>query len=78
MLDEETFRKIIKETVHETLQGLGFNVHNSYEVQADMQYLHKLRRNSEDTASRIRLSLITVSVPAVIYLLWDAVKRAFH
>lgn len=76
MQDEEALRKIIREAVQETLSGLGFNVNNLYEVQADMQYLHKLRRDSEDLSSRIRLSIITVTVPALLYLLWGAVKKA--
>lgn len=75
MVDEEILRKIIKDAVQETLMGLGFNLHNMYEVQADMQHLRKLRKNSEDVASRIRLSVITVTVPAVLYLVWNAVKR---
>ncbi len=76
MYDEETLQRVIREAVHETLSGLGFNIQNRYEVQADMQYLHKLRRNSEDLASRMRLSVISVSVPAALYLLWAALKKA--
>jgi hypothetical protein len=74
MTEEELLRKIIREAVHETLSGLGFNLANLQEMQADLLYLHYKRKSSEEMMGRIRLSVITVVIPLLLYLVWEAVK----
>ena len=73
-MTEEEIRKIIKETVAETLSGLGFNTKDIHETQADMAYLHTLRRNSEEVRSKIKTTIITVLVPTMIYVAWETFK----
>lgn len=75
MHDEEAMRRVVKETVHETLSGLGFDTHNLAEMQADMVYLRHLRKGSEDVFSKIRLVLLTTTIPGILYLLWEAFKN---
>lgn len=73
-LSAEETRKVVRETVHETLSGLGFDVREPGETQADMYYLRKIRRGSEDMARKVRASGITLIVSTGLYLLWQAVK----
>jgi hypothetical protein len=74
MTEEDILRKIVREAVHETLSGLGFNLVNLHEIQADLLYLHYKRKSSEEMVGRVKLSVITVVVPLLLYLLWGAVK----
>lgn len=74
MLDEEVIRKIVKEAVHETLSGLGFNMKDIHEAQADLLYLNNLRRSNEEIRSKIKTSLITVLVPTILYIAWETLK----
>lgn len=73
--EEERLRMIIREAVTETLSGLGFDVKNQNETQADILYLRKIRKGSEEVARVARSSAITVSLSTMLYLLWQAVKE---
>lgn len=67
-------RRIVRETVRETLSGMGFDISTPMENQADLAYLRRLRKGSEDMARRVRASTITIAVTTALYLLWEAVK----
>ena len=75
MTEEENLRKIIHETVQETLRGVGFNVEKPHEIQADLLYLHKVRKGSEEVSRLIRRSVITVCIPAFLYVAWEVLKQ---
>lgn len=72
--DEALMRKVVSETVRETLMQVGFDMQQPHQLQADMHYLRKLRHGSEDIAQVIRRSLLTVTVSTLLFLLWEAVK----
>lgn len=74
LLDEETYRGLVRETVHETLVGLGFDMQDPQKLQADMHYLRKMRSGSEDVGRIIQRSAITLSFTTALYLMWEAVK----
>ena len=71
-------RQIVRQTVHETLTGLGFDVSDPNKLQADMHYLRKIRSGSEEMSRVVKRSAITLSITTGLYLLWDAVKELLH
>lgn len=73
-IDPEELRKVIRETVHETLLRMGFDAQQAQRIQADMLYLRRIREGSEDMVRRVRASIITVLVSTVLFLLWQAVR----
>jgi hypothetical protein len=74
VLDEKACRDIVRQTVHETLLGIGFEMTEPHKLQADMHYLRKLRSGSEDMMRVVQRSAIALSCTTALYLLWDAVK----
>lgn len=77
-MDEETCRRIMRETVRETLENVGFDMREPNKLQADMYYLRKLRHGSEDMMQLLRRSAITLSFTTALYLLWEAVKAVLQ
>ena len=73
-IDEETCRGVVRDTVRETLESVGFDMREPNKLQADMYYLRKLRHGSEDMMQLLRRSAITLSFTTALYLLWEAVK----
>ncbi|MBM3618938.1 MAG: hypothetical protein FJX23_10415 [Alphaproteobacteria bacterium] len=71
---EEIYRKIVKEAVHETLLGVGFDLREPSQMQADMHYLRKLRHGSEDMTRVLQRSAITLGFSTALFLLWEAFK----
>lgn len=78
MPDEEITRKIVHEAVQETLRGLGFNTRSPHEMQADLIYLNKMRKGSEEMTRLVRKSIIAVAIPSMLYLLWEVLKQALR
>lgn len=81
-MDAREVKRIIRdtsrETVHETLRGLGLNADEPHELQADMHYLRKIRRGSEFMSLRVKASLVAVVVPTALYLLWQAIRDSLY
>lgn len=73
-MDEEACRRLVRDTVRETLENVGFDMREPNKLQADMYYLRKLRYGSEDMMQLLRRSAITLSFTTALYLLWEAVK----
>lgn len=76
MQTDDRIRHIVRDTVEETLRGLGLSPQDPQEMQADLIYLHKLRKGTEDMSTMIRRSIITVTIPSVVYFLWQAFRSA--
>lgn len=70
--------KLIEKTVRETLSGLGFNADDIHEMQADLMYLRRMRKGSEEMGQWIRRSIITVTIPTLLFVLWEAFKHALR
>ena len=72
--EEALIKKIVKETVHETLETLGLEVADPREVQADQHYLRKLRKGSQDINIYLRRSAIWAALCTIAYLAVEGVK----
>ncbi len=68
---KETIRQTAKEAVKETLMSLGLTVDDPSEIQQDMAHLRKSRKGCEAVKSNIMKTIITVTIPSVLYLLWE-------
>ncbi|MDA0780777.1 MAG: hypothetical protein PQ612_06550 [Rickettsiales bacterium] len=73
--NEMEIKKIVREAVHETLNGLGISVHSPQEMQADFIYIRKMRKGAEMVTQKIKASLITVTIPTVLYIFWESLKE---
>lgn len=73
-LSQDGLRQLIRETVGETLAGLGFSTETPAALQADMLYLRRWREGMEEVRRIIVRSLLTMSVSAALYLLWQALR----
>ncbi len=74
----ERTRLLVRQTVQETLQGLGFDVHDPSQLQADMYYLRKVRHGSEDMGRIVRRSSLALGVSTGLYMIWEAIKSLLH
>lgn len=63
-----------KESVHETLQALGFEVETPREVQADQLYLRKIRKGSQDVNIYVRRSAIWALICTGAYMAFLGLK----
>lgn len=70
----EEIRRLVRETVLETLNSLGFDMREIQEIQADMLHLRRQRKGSEDMLRGVRASVAAMIVSTGLYLLWVAVK----
>lgn len=75
MKDSE-IHAIVKATVAETLIGLGLTAGDPVELQKDFIHLRNLRQGCEATRRNIIKAVITVTIPAALYIIWVAVKSA--
>lgn len=75
MFSEEDMRRVVRETVHETLNGIGINASNPHEMQADFIYVRKMRKGAEFMSRNVRASIITVTIPTMLYMLWESLRH---
>ena len=71
---KESAAEAARDSVLQTLNAIGIDAENIHECQADMLYLRKIRRGSEELPAKIKASLITVLVPTFLYIAWEAFK----
>lgn len=76
MQKNSDIKKIVQQAVRETLTGLGFNANDPTEIQADLLYLRKMRRGSEEMSRLAKRCIITVTIPAFLYMAWEVIKRS--
>ncbi|MEM7617454.1 MAG: hypothetical protein AAF195_03640 [Pseudomonadota bacterium] len=74
--NQDEMRKIIKESVQETLFGLGFDISDMREMQKDLLHLRKIRTGSEELSKKTRATILGVTVTSAIYVGWEVFKRA--
>lgn len=73
-MKQEEIRLVVKETVRETLQTLGLSIDDPNEMQADMLHLRKMRKGCEAVRAKVIGTVITVTIPTLLYLVWDSLK----
>lgn len=78
MNDDEHIRQLIIQTVHETLASLGVDPRRMNDVQADMLYLRRIRRSSEEMGRRLRQTSLTLLATAMIAALWQGIRHALN
>jgi hypothetical protein len=71
----EILKQLIRQTVLETLSGLGFQAETPAELQADMYYLRRMRKGSEEMARKIRMVVLSTLLSTGLYLLWEAIRQ---
>ena len=78
MNDKEEMKIIVREAVSETFKKIGLDPDASQEMQADLIYLRKLRKGSEFINLRVKLQVIAILIPTILYLLWESVKNSVN
>ena len=69
MSEEKHRRSIVGESVEQTLSGLGFDLTQRQQLQADLLFLRRLRLNKEDWARRFRQAVMAWLIPMLGYLI---------
>lgn len=75
MTDPDEHTKVI---VLDILDGMGFKKDDAHAIHNDLVYLRKKRKGSEDIGRLVRRSVISVSVPALLYILWEVFKVSIN
>jgi len=73
-LSESDLKKLVKETVTETLTGLGFDTQHPLAVQHDLQYLRDWRNTTESIRGKAILAAVSIAVVGIISVLWIGFK----
>lgn len=54
--DEETLRRVIRESMQDALKTLGIDTENPIEVQKDLAYLHTMRTLTQKTGVKLLMT----------------------
>ncbi|MER9436693.1 hypothetical protein NKJ04_17520 [Mesorhizobium sp. M0618] len=73
-MNEIEIRRIVAETVAETLIKLGIDAKEPLELQADMQHLRRQRGAVEKIKSQSLMAAVGVITLGGLGLLWTAIK----
>ena len=74
-MKEEELRKIVRDTVHETLTGLGFSPKEPQQMQKYMIFLSELYESRKETKKGVRAAMIRFATPAFVVALWEGIKH---
>lgn len=72
--DEVGLKRIVRDSVHETLASLGFTPDAPHAMQADMLYVRKAREGSDELLRIVRRSAATIAASGMIYALIAGIK----
>ncbi len=73
-LSERALRRLIRETVHETLIGMGIDATNPIELQQDFQHLRDWRRSTQAVKRKGLLTVVGMAVAGLAALVWLALS----
>lgn len=73
-MDEKEIRRIVSETVAETLLKLGIDASEPLELQADMLHLRKQRSAVETIKRQGLIAAAGVITLGILGLIWTAIK----
>lgn len=76
-VNEAHLKRIVRDSVHETLASLGFTPDEPHAMQADMLYVRKAREGSDELIRVIRRSAVTIAASGLIYALFAGIKLSF-
>lgn len=73
-LQEAALKKIVRDSVHETLASLGFTPDEPHAMQADMLYVRKAREGSDELLRILRRSALTIAISGLAFALIEGIK----
>ena len=73
-MTELEIRRIVAETVKETLTRMGIEADDPFEVQKDMQHLRSWRTSTETVKRQGLLTAVGIVTAGVIGIIWMAIK----
>jgi len=73
-MNEAEIRKIVAETVKETLTRIGIEADDPLEAQKDFQHLRSWRTSTETIKRQSLLTAIGVLTAGVLGIIWMAIK----
>ncbi|MGV6876771.1 hypothetical protein ACUSIJ_29455 [Pseudochelatococcus sp. B33] len=73
-LTEAKIKKIVSDTVTETLVRLGVDVEEPFEVQADFMHLRQWRKSTEAVKRQGLITAIGILTVGVLGLIWHAIR----
>jgi len=74
VLSKDELKDLMKETVRETLTGVGLDMEHPLEVQQDIAFLHELRHTTESIKGKAILASVGVVVVGFIGVAWLGIK----
>lgn len=75
-MTEEQLKIAVKQAMIEAFISLGVDANDPIEMQKDLQYIRQMRRGCESVKSIAVKSIITVTVPSMLYVIWLAIKQS--
>lgn len=73
-MERDELRKVIKETVKETLISLGMDACNPIEMQKDLAFARELRQTVDKVKNKGIIAAVGVIVVAILGLIWIGIK----
>jgi hypothetical protein len=73
-MTEQEIRKIVAETVKETLTRIGIEADDPLEAQKDFQHLRSWRTSTETIKRQGLLTSVGIVTAGIIGLIWMAIK----
>lgn len=73
-MSEQEIRKIVAETVDQTLTKLGVDTSDPLEVQRDLQHLRAWRESSDTVKRQGLITAVGIVVAGIVGLVWLAIK----
>lgn len=73
-LTESQIRRIIKDSVHETLVSFGINPKDPVELQKDFSFLREWRVTTDTAKKRGLLTVVGIVVAGGLSLVWLGIK----
>lgn len=73
-MSESDLRRIVQETVKETLTSLGVDHKDPFEMQRDFQYLREWRRSSAAIQRKGMLVLVGIFCSGLVAMVWAGFK----
>lgn len=73
-MTEAEIRKIVAETVEQTLTRMGIEAADPFEVQKDMQHLRSWRASTETIKRQGLMTAVGIVTAGIIGLIWMAIR----
>lgn len=75
IMGDDDIRKIVEQTVEQTLKNVGFTTDRPHDIQADQIYLRKARQGSDEIAKWAKRSMLAIALSSGAFALWEGFKQ---